>query len=163
MLIYGPTPILLNRTSTNTKNTNGIIIRSTYQLAIASRRCIVATAGLVTAATVLASAATVGLAIEAPEQGETLANIPQTLSGECILPNDCKKARIQKPKSRKAESCTIKCVTTCIRGGEGSPGEGPFNVRRPIVVFKQGFRSRQYCLVECSDICNLIRDGDDGP
>ncbi|KAJ0084442.1 hypothetical protein Patl1_30946 [Pistacia atlantica] len=34
------------------------------------------------------------------------------------------------PKSRKAESCTIKCVTTCIRGGEGSPGEGPFNVRR---------------------------------
>lgn len=130
MLIYGPPPILLNRISTNTKNTNGIIIRSTYQLAIASRRCIVATAGLVTAATVLASAATVGLAIEAPEQGETLANIPQTLSGECILPNDCKKARIQKPKSRKAESCTIKCVTTCIRGGEGSPGEGPFNVRR---------------------------------
>lgn len=163
MLIYGPTPILLNRISTNTKNTNGIIIRSTCQLARASRRCIVATAGLVAAATVLASAATVGLAIEAPEQGETLANIPQTLSGECILPKDCKKARIQKPKSRKAESCTIKCVTTCIRGGEGSPGEGPFNVRRPIVVFKQGFRSRQYCLVECSDICNLIRDGDDGP
>ncbi|KAK1431227.1 hypothetical protein QVD17_14532 [Tagetes erecta] len=100
-----------------------------------------------------------------PDAAETLSNIPQTLSGECVQgqDGDCIKARIQKPKSRKAESCTIKCVTTCIRGGDGSPGEGPFNVRRPLVVFKQGFRSRHYCLVECSDICNLIRDGDDGP
>lgn len=148
MLIYGPTPILLNRISTNTKNTNGIIIRSTCQLARASRRCIVATAGLVAAATVLSSAATVGLAIEAPEQGETLANIPQTLSGECILPNDCKKARIQKPKSRKAESCTIKCVTTCIRGGEGSPGEGPFNVRRyTFLVGSQLDHMNQLCIL----------------
>ncbi|XP_058113406.1 uncharacterized protein LOC131256556 isoform X1 [Magnolia sinica] len=76
---------------------------------------------------------------------------------------DGKPARIQRPKSRKAESCTVKCVTTCIRGGAGSPGEGPLNARRPLVVFKEGFRSRQYCLVECSDICNLIKDGDDGP
>ncbi|WCJ37186.1 hypothetical protein M5689_018339 [Euphorbia peplus] len=97
---------------------------------------------------------------------ETLSNIPQTLSGiECEAKSkDCKRPKIQRPKSRKAESCTIKCVTTCIRGGDGSPGEGPLNIRRPIVVFKQGFRSRQYCLVECSDICNLIPDGeDDGP
>ncbi|KAJ6795052.1 Uncharacterized protein M6B38_229090 [Iris pallida] len=85
---------------------------------------------------------------------ETLSNIPQNLSGE-----GGKQARIQRPKSRKAESCTSKCVATCTRGGDG---EGPLNVRRPIVVFKQGFRSRQYCLVECSDICNLIKDGDDG-
>ncbi|XP_039145064.1 uncharacterized protein LOC120282328 isoform X2 [Dioscorea cayenensis subsp. rotundata] len=90
---------------------------------------------------------------------KTLSNIPQTLSSG----DDVKQARIQKPKSRKAESCTIKCVTTCIRGGAGSPGEGPLNVRRPLVVFKQGFRSRRYCLAECSDICNLIKDGDDGP
>ncbi|KAJ0985218.1 hypothetical protein J5N97_003574 [Dioscorea zingiberensis] len=89
---------------------------------------------------------------------ETLSNVPQTLSGD-----DGRKARIQRPKSRQAESCTIKCVTTCIRGGAGSPGEGPLNVRRPLVVFKQGFHSRQYCLAECSDICNLIKDGDDGP
>ncbi|XP_038717827.1 uncharacterized protein LOC120010943 isoform X3 [Tripterygium wilfordii] len=112
------------------------------------------------AAVLLASAAG---AMEAPEEAETLANIPQTLSGECASVKDCKKERIQRPKSRKAESCTIKCVTTCIRGGEGSPGEGPLNIRRPLVVFKQGFRSRHYCLVECSDICNLIGDGDDGP
>jgi hypothetical protein len=99
------------------------------------------------------------------ESRETFSNIPQTLSGECITgEQDCKKrGRIQKPKSRKAESCTIKCVTTCIRGGGGSPGEGPLNVRKPLVVFKQGFRTRHYCLTECSDICNLIKDGDDGP
>ncbi|KAH7687950.1 hypothetical protein IHE45_03G000600 [Dioscorea alata] len=56
---------------------------------------------------------------------KTLSNIPQILSSG----DDGKQARIQKPKSRKAESCTIKCVTTCIRGGAGSPGEGPLNVR----------------------------------
>ncbi|XP_020266143.1 uncharacterized protein LOC109841598 [Asparagus officinalis] len=86
---------------------------------------------------------------------ETFSNVPQTLSGE-----DKKQARIQRPRSRKAESCTTKCVGTCIRGGAGSPGEGPLNVRRPLVVFKQGFRSRKYCLVECSDICNLVKEDD---
>lgn len=101
--------------------------------------------------------------IQSQLDDETLSNIPQTLSGMCVEGKDCRKARIQKPKSRKAESCTIKCVTTCIRGGDGSPGEGPLNVRKPLVVFRQGFRSRQYCLVECSDICNLIKDGEDGP
>lgn len=88
-----------------------------------SRACSVAVT-LLTTATVIACVAT------AADEPETLSNIPQTLSGECTVPKDCKKARIQKPKSRNAESCTGKCVTTCIRGGEGSPGEGPFNVIR---------------------------------
>ncbi|XP_042395037.1 uncharacterized protein LOC121985567 isoform X1 [Zingiber officinale] len=53
-------------------------------------------------------------------------DVPQTLSGE-----DKKGARIQRPKSRLAERCVGKCVTTCILGGAGSPGaEGPLNVRR---------------------------------
>ncbi|KAB5526529.1 hypothetical protein DKX38_020376 [Salix brachista] len=80
------------------------------------------------------------------------------LSGEecaSISPKDCKKARIQ-------QSCTIKCVTTCVRGGE-APRKGPLNVRRSSMVFKEGFRSLNYCLMKCSDICNLIGDGDDGP
>jgi len=88
-----------------------------------SKACSVALTTFLTTAAVIASVATA-------DEPETLSNIPQTLSGECTLPKDCKKTRIQKPKSRKAESCTIKCVTTCIRGGEGSPGEGPFNVIR---------------------------------
>ncbi|XP_051148992.1 uncharacterized protein LOC127263804 [Andrographis paniculata] len=110
------------------------------------------------AAALLLSAA----AAEVPD--ETLSNIPQTLSSVCP-PGDkgCRKSyRIQRPKSRKAEACTSKCVGTCIQGGFGSPGEGPFNIRRPLVVFKDTFRSRKYCLSECSDICNLIGDGDDG-
>ncbi|KAG9450167.1 hypothetical protein H6P81_010132 [Aristolochia fimbriata] len=108
---------------------------------------------------ILAAAVIVSTAVaQAPPEPETLSNVPQTLSGD-----GGKAARIQRPKSRKAETCTSKCVTTCIRGGAGSPGEGPLNAIRPLVVFKEGFRSRHYCLVECSDICNLIKDNDDGP
>ncbi|KAF3784438.1 hypothetical protein EJ110_NYTH30190 [Nymphaea thermarum] len=117
---------------------------------LSTRACHHPVAGLLAAAVIFSSANSL-------EPPETLSNIPQTLSGD-----DGKAARIQKPKSRRAESCTVKCVTTCIRGGAGSPGEGPLNARRPLVVFKQGFRSRQYCLIECSDICNLIKDGEDG-
>nr|DAD46358.1 TPA_asm: hypothetical protein HUJ06_004588 [Nelumbo nucifera] len=97
--------------------------------------------------TILAAALIFSVAAVEPQQQsqlDTLSNIPQILSGECASPTDCKKARIQRPKSRKAEACTTKCVTTCIRGGAGSPGEGPLNARGPIVVFKQGFRSRRY-------------------
>ncbi|XP_057770318.1 uncharacterized protein LOC130990135 [Salvia miltiorrhiza] len=104
--------------------------------------------------------------VAAPSQPEeTLSNVPQTLSSVCSPDEkECKKRyKIQRPKSKKAEACTSKCTSTCIQGGFGSPGEGPFNIRRPLVVFKDSFRSRKYCLSECSDICNLIGDGDDGP
>ncbi|CAJ1954902.1 unnamed protein product [Sphenostylis stenocarpa] len=141
-------PKKLSGTGTGTGRTR---IGCKFQSARFSRACSVALTTLLTTAAVIASVAAV-------DESDTLSNIPQTLSGECTLPKDCKKTRIQRPKSRNAESCTIKCVTTCIRGGEGSPGEGPFNVIRPLIVFKQGFRTRQYCLVECSDICNLLSD-----
>lgn len=75
-------------------------------------------------------AAVVLFSASAPDAADTLSDVPQTLSGECLMPQDCNKGKIQRPKSRQAESCTIKCVTTCIRGGGGSPGEGPLNVRR---------------------------------
>ncbi|KAF0925093.1 hypothetical protein E2562_015383 [Oryza meyeriana var. granulata] len=96
---------------------------------------------------------------EAAEGGaSTLCNVPPTLSGE-----DKQAEKIKHPKSASAMRCTSKCVSTCILGGAGSPGvDGPFNIRRPLVVFKEDFRSRQYCLLECSDICNLIKDGEDG-
>lgn len=100
--------------------------------------------------------------IQTQQEEETMLNIPKMLSGECISAKDCKKARIQKPKSKKAESCTTKCLSSCIYGGDRSLGKGAPNIRRPMVVFKEGFRSRQYCLVECYDICNLIGDGEDG-
>ncbi|CAK7339765.1 unnamed protein product [Dovyalis caffra] len=180
MLIYAPSPAVFSKTSPSSSYILAGAVRSSSNInkstgsltgGSSSSRFSLTITSLFAACAVLASTAA-GVGIESPKQQqqqaetETLSNIPQTLSGgECasVSPKDCKKARIQRPKSRKAESCTIKCVTTCIRGGEGSPGEGPLNVRRPIVVFKQGFRSRNYCLVECSDICNLIGDGDDGP
>ncbi|XP_022681606.1 uncharacterized protein LOC101753934 isoform X3 [Setaria italica] len=95
-------------------------------------------------------------------QPDTFSNIPPTLSAG-RAGGDGKAERIKHPKSAKALQCTTKCVGTCIRGGGGAPGEGPLNVRRPLVVFKDGFRTRQYCLIECSDICNRIQDGKDGP
>ncbi|XP_062110976.1 uncharacterized protein LOC133822604 [Humulus lupulus] len=175
MLIHGPTttaPNLYNRraspltfrgVSCSNKSIIINISRSSSKCSGSILKSIKGSLVAVAAAALVASSSAPAGGAEVPNEAETLENIPQLLSGECVLPNDCKKPRIQKPKSRKAESCTIKCVTTCIRGGDGSPGEGPFNVRRPLVVFKEGFRSRRYCLVECSDICNLIGDQDDGP
>lgn len=149
MLIYAPSPVVFNTTSTSSYILAGAvksssnINKSTGYLTRGGGRFSMTITSLFAAGAVLASAAT-GASIEAPQQQqqqqaetETLSNIPQTLSGgECasVSPKDCKKARIQRPKSRKAESCTIKCVTTCIRGGEGSPGEGPFNVRRFVLL-----------------------------
>ncbi|XP_059455991.1 uncharacterized protein LOC132186167 isoform X2 [Corylus avellana] len=145
---YTPSPAILHRSSTYIgvinkvcSTSSNIIYKKSPGLRLLGR-CSLALTGLLAAAAVITSAG--AGAVEAPPEAETLENIPQTLSGECASPKDCKRARIQRPKSRKAESCTIKCVTTCIRGGDGSPGEGPLNVRRPLVVFKQGFRSRQY-------------------
>lgn len=81
-----------------------------------------------TAALVLSAGA---IEVAAPAE-ETLSNVPQTLSSVCGPDQkDCKKRyKIQKPKSKKAEACTNKCTSTCIRGGLGSPGEGPLNIRR---------------------------------
>ena len=79
--------------------------------------------GAVAAAVMMASVSTAyAELLPPPQDGETLSNVPQTLSGE-----DCKKQRIQRPKSKNAEKCTVKCVNTCIRGGDG---EGPLNIRR---------------------------------
>lgn len=104
-------------------------------------------AGLAVSLSLLLPTAASLAELEQEPESETLSNIPQELSGECPTPKDCRKPRIQQPKSRKAESCTTKCVTTCIRGGDGSPGEGPLNIRGPLVVFKEGFRSRRYWYV----------------
>ncbi|CAH8356165.1 unnamed protein product [Eruca vesicaria subsp. sativa] len=154
MIIHSPSPSLDRTSFLNYRS------RSQCQSRLVTRSATVRIStgaiGAVAAAIMMASVSIAYAELPPPPQdGETLSNVPQTLSGE-----DCKKQRIQRPKSKNAEKCTVKCVNTCIRGGDG---EGPLNIRRPLVVFKQGFRSRNYCLVECSDICNLIGDGDYGP
>ena len=35
----------------------------------------------------------------------------------------------------------------------GAPGLGPLSVRKEIMVFEPGFRSRAYCLSECTQVC----------
>ncbi|CAL4971506.1 unnamed protein product [Urochloa decumbens] len=108
------------------------------------------------------------LAVSSPTPGpasgssEPLCNLPPTLSAGEEGGRQGESNRIRHPKSDGAARCTSKCVSTCVLGGYGAPGvAGPFNIRRPLVVFKDTFRSRQYCLVECSDICNLLKDGED--
>ncbi|WOL08527.1 hypothetical protein Cni_G17280 [Canna indica] len=118
--------------------------RTTAAAMASAKRSILSSApALLAAIVVFTTAAAV------PSFEDTLYDVPQTLSGD-----DKKQAKIQRPKSRQAERCVGKCVTTCILGGAGSPGEGPFNVRsRPLVVFKDGFRSRQYWF--CRDKPNI--------
>ncbi|MEW5296910.1 MAG: hypothetical protein WDW36_000156 [Sanguina aurantia] len=58
-------------------------------------------------------------------------------------------------KGNEVKQCTGKCLPTCIRGGSGAPGLGPIAVEKEAVVFKQGFRSRSYCLTECASGCSL--------
>lgn len=62
------------------------------------------------------------------------------------------------PKGKQVQACARKCVPTCIRGGQGAPGLGPMSVRKDIVVFKDGYRSRNYCLTECITVCALSLD-----
>ncbi|CAI9761149.1 unnamed protein product [Fraxinus pennsylvanica] len=160
MLIYGGTYSGCSILCRNRYNSISARITNGHRISVAATTAAAAT---IVFSVVVGAGAIEAAAPQQPE--ETLSNIPQTLSSVCTPEQkDCKKkVRIQRPKSKKAEKCTSKCVSTCILGGFGSPGEGPLNIRRPLVVFKDGFRSRQYCLSECSDICNLIGDGDDGP
>ncbi|CAN6277524.1 unnamed protein product [Urochloa humidicola] len=120
---------------------------------------------LLQAPAVVALAAALAVSAPAPAPGpgsEPLCNLPPTLSAGEDGGRQGENNRIRHPKSDGAARCTSKCVSTCVLGGYGAPGvAGPFNIRRPLVVFKDTFRSRQYCLVECSDICNLLKDGED--
>jgi hypothetical protein len=51
-------------------------------------------------------------------------------------------------------ACARRCIPGCIRGGAGAPGLGPLTLRQDPVVFKSGFRSRAYCLSECTRVCS---------
>lgn len=59
----------------------------------------------------------------------------------------------------RVTACARRCVPGCIRGGAGAPGLGPLTLRQDPVVFKAGFRSRGYCLSECTRVCSLVDAG----
>lgn len=102
------------------------------------------------------------LAIIAPAQPDldTFENVPSALASDDEKKDVALSTVVAGPKQREIEGCTRKCVPTCIRGGEGAPGLGPISLRKELVVFKQGFRTRQYCLSECVQVCALSLDKD---
>ncbi|PNH00109.1 hypothetical protein TSOC_014086 [Tetrabaena socialis] len=91
---------------------------------------------------------------------DTFENVPAQLSAKGERRATPLSSVVAGPMQREIEGCTRKCVPTCIRGGEGAPGLGPISLRKELVVFKEGFRSRSYCLSECAQVCALSLDKD---
>lgn len=83
---------------------------------------------------------------------DTLQNVPMELSADKY---DSESLGKLSRSSKTVPRCASKCVATCIRGGGGAPGLGPMSVRKAPVVFEEGFRSRSYCVRECTEICAL--------
>ena len=68
------------------------------------------------------------------------------------------KSKVKGENGKKIERCAGQCITTCVRGSFNStsgPGLGPLTKIQQPFVFKDGFRSRQYCVEECLDYCAL--------
>ena len=63
------------------------------------------------------------------------------------------------PRGPAVTACARKCVPGCVRGGAGGPGLGPLTLRRDPVVFSDGYRSRVYCLNECTRVCAVPQPG----
>ena len=83
---------------------------------------------------------------------DTFENVPGMLgSGEGDGDSKALSSYFTGENRKDIEKCTRKCVPTCIRGGSG-PGLGPISMRKEVVVFKEGFRSRSYCLTECATV-----------
>ncbi|KAK4269623.1 hypothetical protein QN277_022755 [Acacia crassicarpa] len=100
MVIYGakvwlPSMPAVKCCDTYRNSCSGKVVRS----AISGRR--ISIVSMVSSAAAAAVACACACAQE-PPQPETLSNIPQTLSGECPSPDDYRKPKIQRPKSRKA-------------------------------------------------------------
>ena len=111
---------------------------------------------LAAAATLSAAAAPIAFA----EREFYIEDIPQGLSsGDGGEKAPSLRSLVKGTNTKEIEKCTGKCVVTCTRGGGGSPGLGPLSVRKAPVVFKEGFRSRQYCLSECAEICSITVNG----
>ncbi|KAG2425128.1 hypothetical protein HYH02_015072 [Chlamydomonas schloesseri] len=108
----------------------------------------------------LAPSASLAALAPAEPDIDTFENVPSQLSAQGEVKDVPLSSVVSGPKKKEIESCTRKCVPTCARGGDGAPGLGPISVRKEIVVFKEGFRSRQYCLSECAQVCALSYDRD---
>lgn len=80
-------------------------------------------------------------------------DVPQGLDAREGRPRERLGALTRGARGKEVQACATKCLATCVRGGSGAPGLGPASVRRDPIAFKNGFRSREYCLTECTEIC----------
>ena len=81
---------------------------------------------------------------------ENIANSVSSSEGETRKPT--LKSKVKGENGKKIERCAGQCITTCVRGSFNStsgPGLGPLTRVQEPFVFKDGFRSRQYCVEEC--------------
>lgn len=64
-----------------------------------------------------------------PPPGCPPPQVPQGLSSADSSTAPRLGSLLEGPKGKQIQQCTRKCVPTCIRGGQGSPGLGPMSVR----------------------------------
>jgi len=108
---------------------------------------------------------------------EATANVPRSLgSSEAdTRPLKSLSKYMRGPLARDVKACTAPCLESCIRGegiaacceatrdrydaaltaADAAGGPAPRVMGREPVVFKEQFRSRQYCLRECTEGCGL--------
>lgn len=113
--------------------------------------CVVSCILFVSGTSTASAAASVG----AFASEDNMENVPSTLSAKDDDDTKPLSTWFSGASKGAIEECTRKCLTTCVRGGEGAPGLGPISLRKEVVEFKDGFRSRQYCINQCARACSL--------
>lgn len=85
---------------------------------------------------------------EGDVDAEYFQTVPQGLSSRDEKPKVALSSMLEGKKGKEVQQCVRKCIPTCTRTGQGAPGLGPMTARKEMVVFKEGYHSRQYCLSE---------------
>ena len=85
-------------------------------------------------------------------ENEYFQTVPQGLSAADEKPKVALSSMLEGKKGKEVQQCVRKCIPTCTRTGQGAPGLGPMTARKEMVVFKEGYHSRQYCLSEVSSL-----------
>ena len=92
-------------------------------------------------------------------------NIASTVSAdEALGKRTSLKKLVQGEHKKEIERCAGKCITTCVRGTNDTQSNSLLAMRSnknkkkdemsTLVVFKDRFRSRNYCIEECLEYCS---------